>query len=124
DFKGGIALVTDATVAAQPWFGSLKNQFSALSSKFCCLEVAAGEGSKSLEVFSDLCSRLAQERFSRSSTIVAVGGGVVGDLAGYLAASYLRGVKFIQIPTTLLAAVDSSVGGKTGVNLPEGKNLV
>jgi 3-dehydroquinate synthase len=67
---------------------------------------------------------LAQAKISRRGKIVAVGGGVVGDLAGYLAASYLRGISFIQVPTSLLAAVDSSVGGKTGVNLPEGKNLV
>lgn len=124
DFKGGIALVTDSNVVRQPWFSQLQSQLSGLTSKVVCLEVEAGEKAKSLEVFAGLCSRLASERFSRSATIVAVGGGVVGDLAGYLAASYLRGVKFIQIPTTLLAAVDSSVGGKTGVNLPEGKNLV
>jgi 3-dehydroquinate synthase len=124
DFKGGIALVTDTTVSRQPWFSKLLMELSGLSSKVVCLEVEAGEKAKSLSVFSHLCSRLAEERFSRSATVVAVGGGVVGDLAGYLAASYLSGIKFIQIPTTLLAAVDSSVGGKTGVNLPEGKNLV
>jgi 3-dehydroquinate synthase len=124
DFKGPVAVVTDTNVVRQPWFSELKIALSKLVPKFLCLEVDPGENSKSLNVFADLCSRLADQQFSRSTTIIALGGGVVGDLAGYLAASYLRGVKFIQVPTTLLAAVDSSVGGKTGVNLPEGKNLV
>ncbi|HBV31020.1 MAG TPA: 3-dehydroquinate synthase, partial [Verrucomicrobiales bacterium] len=68
--------------------------------------------------------KLARHRLERSSFIVALGGGVVGDMAGFLAASYLRGVGFVQVPTTLLAQVDSSVGGKVGVNLKAGKNLV
>ncbi|MDZ4789327.1 MAG: 3-dehydroquinate synthase [Blastochloris sp.] len=124
DFSGGIALITDTNVAKQDWFVPFKSRLEQLSSKVVCYEVEAGEKAKALPVFTDLCSRLAQDRFPRSATVVAVGGGVVGDLAGYVAASYLRGVAFIQVPTTLLAAVDSSVGGKTGVNLPEGKNLV
>jgi 3-dehydroquinate synthase len=124
DFAGGVALVTDTNISRQTWFSELKKNLSGMTSRFICLEVEAGETAKSLPVFSGLCSRLSQERFSRATTVIALGGGVVGDLAGYLAASYLRGVRFIQIPTTLLAAVDSSVGGKTGVNLPEGKNLV
>lgn len=118
------ALLTDETVCMQPWFSSLQQKCEKAASKFLLLKVPAGESSKSLPKFSELCSTLAAEAFSRRSVIVAVGGGVVGDLAGYLAASYLRGVRFVQIPTTLLAMVDSSVGGKTGVNLPEGKNLV
>lgn len=65
-----------------------------------------------------------EARFSRSDLIIALGGGVIGDLAGFAAASFLRGIKFIQIPTSLLAQVDSSVGGKVAVDLPEGKNLV
>jgi len=69
-------------------------------------------------------SELAALKLPRSGVITAVGGGVVGDLAGFVAATYLRGIAFVQVPTTLLAMVDSSVGGKTGVNLPEGKNLV
>jgi len=119
-----VALVTDETVSAQSWFPPLQQQMQTASAKFTWLTVPAGESSKSLQQFSELCSVMAGEAFSRRSVVVAVGGGVVGDLAGYLAASYLRGVRFIQIPTTLLAMVDSSVGGKTGVNLPEGKNLV
>jgi 3-dehydroquinate synthase len=74
--------------------------------------------------YEKLLSLLAAQRFSRSSYVVALGGGVIGDLAGFVAATYLRGINFVQVPTTLLAMVDSSVGGKTGVNLPEGKNLV
>jgi len=83
-----------------------------------------GEGGKSLENYSLALSYLAKQRVPRSGVIFGIGGGVVGDLAGFVAASYLRGVAFVQVPTTLLAMVDSSVGGKTGVNLPEGKNLV
>jgi 3-dehydroquinate synthase len=88
------------------------------------ITVPQGEPSKSIAQFSRLLSELAQRALGRDSVVLALGGGVCGDLAGYVAASYLRGVDFYQIPTTLLAMVDSSVGGKTGINLPEGKNLV
>ena len=88
------------------------------------LTVPAGEKAKSLPVFQRCCEQLAAYRLERKSFIVALGGGVVGDLAGFLAASYLRGIPFVQVPTTLLAQVDSSVGGKVGVNLRAGKNLV
>ena len=83
----------------------------------------AGEESKNGETFLKLLNALAQAGLSRSDLLVALGGGVVGDLAGFAAACYLRGIRFIQIPTTLLAAVDSSVGGKTAIDLPAGKNL-
>jgi len=86
--------------------------------------VAPGEGSKALGELGPLYSACAAAGLERSSVIVALGGGVVGDLAGFVAATYLRGVAFVQVPTTLLAQVDSSVGGKTGIDLPEGKNLV
>lgn len=86
--------------------------------------IPAGEDSKNTEQYLKVVSTLAKEGFSRSDAIVALGGGVVGDLAGFCASSYLRGIPFVQIPTTLLACVDSSVGGKTAVNLPEGKNLL
>jgi len=88
------------------------------------LTIAPGENMKTLRTAETLLSRLAGHRVPRSGAIVGLGGGVIGDLAGFVAASYLRGVSFVQAPTTLLAMVDSSVGGKTGVNLPEGKNLV
>ena len=83
----------------------------------------AGEESKNGETFLKLLNALAQAGLSRSDLLIALGGGVVGDLAGFAAACYLRGIRFIQIPTTLLAAVDSSVGGKTAIDLPAGKNL-
>lgn len=86
--------------------------------------VPHGEASKSMENFSRLTTHLAEIQFTRADVIFALGGGVVGDLAGFAAACWLRGVRFIQIPTTLLACVDSSVGGKTAVNIPAGKNLV
>lgn len=82
-----------------------------------------GEGSKTLGTYARLLSFLASERLTRTDCIVALGGGVTGDLAGFAAATYLRGVDLVQAPTTLLAAVDASVGGKTAVDLPEGKNL-
>jgi 3-dehydroquinate synthase len=83
-----------------------------------------GESTKSLENAADLLQRIARRKIPRSGIVIALGGGVIGDLAGFVAATYLRGIAFVQVPTTLLAMVDSSVGGKTGVNLPEGKNLV
>ena len=84
----------------------------------------AGEAQKSASTYLELLNCLAENRLNRSDLIVALGGGVVGDLSGFAAATYLRGIRFIQIPTTLLAAVDSSVGGKTAIDLPAGKNLV
>jgi 3-dehydroquinate synthase len=86
--------------------------------------VPAGESSKNLAQAGVLLSRAAAARLDRQAVVVALGGGMVGDLAGLVSALYLRGVRLVQIPTTLLAMVDSSVGGKTAVNLPEGKNLV
>ncbi|MDD5757825.1 MAG: 3-dehydroquinate synthase [Desulfobulbaceae bacterium] len=84
----------------------------------------AGEASKTLATVAGLASRLAQAGLDRKDALIALGGGVTGDITGFLAASYMRGIPFVQIPTTLLAQVDSSVGGKTGVDIPEGKNLV
>ncbi|MBX3144927.1 MAG: 3-dehydroquinate synthase, partial [Trueperaceae bacterium] len=88
------------------------------------MTVPPGEDSKSIAVWGGLLSRMAELALGRDCAVAALGGGVVGDLAGFVAASYLRGVAFYQLPTTLLAMVDSSVGGKTGVDLPQGKNLV
>lgn len=84
----------------------------------------AGEASKNAENYLALLQTLAENNLTRTDLIVALGGGVVGDLAGFAAATYLRGIRFVQVPTTLLAAVDSSVGGKTAIDLPAGKNLV
>jgi 3-dehydroquinate synthase len=88
------------------------------------ISVTPGERSKSLAVACSIYGQLAKHRLERRSFLVALGGGVVGDLAGFVAATYLRGIPFVQVPTSLLAQVDSSVGGKVGVNLPQGKNLV
>lgn len=86
--------------------------------------IAAGEGAKTLANVARLYEAAARRRLDRSAAIVAFGGGVIGDMAGFAAATWLRGIGIVQVPTTLLAQVDSSIGGKTGVNLPSGKNLV
>ncbi len=86
--------------------------------------IPAGETSKTLDQFAAVLDTLASMQARRDAAVIALGGGVVGDLAGFAAASWMRGIRCIQVPTSLLAMVDSSVGGKTGVNLPEGKNLV
>ncbi|MCI0334641.1 MAG: 3-dehydroquinate synthase [Planctomycetes bacterium] len=88
------------------------------------LVIEAGEQSKSSDVAAELWERMLDEGADRKSVVVALGGGVVGDLAGFVAATFGRGLRFVQIPTTLLAQVDSSVGGKVGINLPGGKNMV
>lgn len=115
---GRIAVLTDANVAGR--------QCEALAAMFgeapgCTIE--AGEGAKSIDGLGRVLEFLASHRVDRTGALFAVGGGVVGDLGGFAAASYLRGIDFIQVPTTLLAMVDSSVGGKTGINLAAGKNL-
>lgn len=83
-----------------------------------------GETNKNIESIYNIYSSLAKNELSRKDIIIALGGGVIGDMAGYAAATWMRGIDFVQIPTTLLACVDSSVGGKTGINIKEGKNLV
>ncbi|MGH7941218.1 MAG: 3-dehydroquinate synthase [Limisphaerales bacterium] len=120
---GHCAIITDKNVGkyfAKTAFDSLvRAGFSPV-----LVTVPAGETAKSLRAAASCYDQLSAHRLERSSFIVALGGGVVGDLAGFVAATYLRGIPFIQVPTTLLAQVDSSVGGKTGVNLRAGKNLV
>jgi 3-dehydroquinate synthase len=117
------AIITDRNAGkffARTIFDSLvRKGFSPL-----LITVAAGETAKSLRTVEKCYDQLAAHRLERKSFIIALGGGVVGDLAGFVAATYLRGIPFVQLPTTLLAQVDSSVGGKTGVNLRAGKNLV
>jgi len=117
------AVLSDDRVAglyAKPVLAALRS--SGFEPRLIC--VPPGETSKSLKMVQTACDQLAAHRLERKSFIVALGGGVVGDLAGFLAAIYLRGIPFVQVPTTLLAQVDSSVGGKVGVNLKAGKNLV
>lgn len=118
-----VLLVSDASVA--PLYA--KACATALQKTGCNLTqavVPAGEGSKDGHHLFQLYSAAVNARLDRQSVVLALGGGVVGDLAGFMAASYLRGLKLIQLPTTLLSMVDSAVGGKTGINLPQGKNLV
>ncbi len=118
-----LLLLTDSNV--KPLYGdAVFCSLTAAGYRVMEYVIPAGEESKSTEQYLQVVSTLAKEGFSRSDAIVALGGGVVGDLAGFCASSYLRGIPFVQIPTTLLACVDSSVGGKTAVNLPEGKNLL
>ena len=117
------AVISDANAAprfARKAMGSLK----AAGFDPVLITVPAGEAAKCLKTVQACYDQLAAHRLERKSFIVALGGGVVGDLAGFVAATYLRGVPFVQVPTTLLAQVDSSVGGKVGVNLKAGKNLV
>ncbi len=116
-----VCIVTNETVA--PLY--LETLMTTLSD-FSPLSIVLpdGEKYKTLETVSLIYDRLLEAQFSRSSTLIALGGGVIGDMVGFAAATYQRGVDFIQIPTTLLSQVDSSVGGKTGVNRPLGKNMV
>ncbi|HXT87238.1 MAG TPA: 3-dehydroquinate synthase [Verrucomicrobiae bacterium] len=93
-------------------------------SRECVILFDDREAAKRLSTVEDICRKLVRLRSERNALLVAVGGGVVGDVAGFVAASYLRGVRIVHVPTTLVAQVDSAIGGKTGVNLPEGKNLV
>ena len=87
-------------------------------------EFPAGEWNKTRETWALLCDRMLAAQFGRDAAVIALGGGVVGDVAGFVAATYLRGVPYVQVPTTLLAMIDSSIGGKTGVDVPAGKNLL
>ena len=102
----------------------LASQIYGLTRRLDCLSVPAGESSKSLACYSDLMESILSLGVDRQTVLIALGGGVIGDLVGFAAASLLRGVDFIQIPTSLLAQVDSSVGGKTGINARVGKNLI
>tara|TARA_Y100001934_G_scaffold105781_2_gene130063 strand:+ start:3561 stop:4649 length:1089 start_codon:yes stop_codon:yes gene_type:complete len=117
------AVITDSKVS--PRYGKrVTKSLAQAGFESVLIEVPAGEKSKNMRSMETCFNALAEHRLERGSFIVALGGGVVGDLAGYVAASYLRGIRFVQVPTTLLAQVDSSVGGKTGINLSAGKNLV
>ncbi len=120
---GTIAIVSDSQVA--PLYGArVEDQFRALGLTPFRTTIPAGEASKSIGVVDRLWRWLADHDAGRDTLVVALGGGVVGDVAGFVAATYMRGIRCVQIPTSLLAQVDSSVGGKTGINLPQGKNLV
>lgn len=117
-----VCIVTDDTVDAL-YAEKLCQSLKKAEYPYQKFVIPHGEPSKNTENYIKLLNFLASHHFTRSDVIVALGGGVVGDLAGFAAATYMRGIKFVQLPTTLLAAVDSSVGGKTAVDLETGKNL-
>jgi 3-dehydroquinate synthase len=121
--RGKVAVITNPTVA-QLYLDPIHESLSGAGFDVTPVLVPDGEQHKDLRSLSVIYDRLIAERFERRSCVLALGGGVVGDLAGFAAATFLRGIAYVQVPTTLLAQVDSSVGGKTGVNHQEGKNLV
>jgi 3-dehydroquinate synthase len=116
-------VMADPTVA-DLYLGPLTRGLEARALRVVHLGVPEGEAAKSLQTMSAVQRQLAIQEAHRDDVVVALGGGSVGDLAGFVAATYMRGVPFVQVPTTLTAQVDASIGGKTAVNLPEGKNLV
>jgi 3-dehydroquinate synthase len=118
-----VIIITDANVARHH-LDSLDHAFRQTAIATESIVLPPGEQTKSFAQLEELCSRLLDLKAERSTTLVALGGGVIGDLTGFAASILLRGVDFIQVPTTLLAQVDSSVGGKTGINMPQGKNLI
>jgi 3-dehydroquinate synthase len=123
NFTGKAVIITDSNVGPL-YAGALEKSLANASFKVTVVEVPAGEEQKTLETAGSLYNKLAAAYIERSSLVVALGGGVVGDLAGFVAATYMRGVPFIQVPTTLLAMVDSSVGGKTAVDHGQMKNII
>jgi len=118
-----VAIVTNTTVAPL-YLDKLSQTLQAAGVSVIPIILPDGEAYKNTETLNKIYDALLQNRCERSTTLIALGGGVIGDLTGYAAATYLRGVPFIQIPTTLLSQVDSSVGGKTGINHPLGKNMI
>ena len=120
---GAVAVITDENVAPH-WADKLLEPLSSAGYPTTLITLPVGESHKNLATIARLYDDLVAAGIDRSGVVIALGGGVVGDMAGFAAATYLRGIRFVQIPTTLLAMVDSSVGGKTGVDLPQGKNLV
>ena len=121
--KGKVALISDGNV--MPLYGEeVADVLTYHGYEVSSFEIEAGEESKNLTEYGKILCFLAKEGFTRSDTVLALGGGVVGDLSGFAAATYMRGIHFVNVPTSLLAAIDSSVGGKTAVDLPQGKNLV
>lgn len=121
-----ILIVTDTNVASL-YLDRVKQILNSGNSsanyEVSSVEIIQGEDSKSIAMYGEILEKAAEFKLTRSDIIVTLGGGVVGDLAGFTAGTYLRGIDYYQVPTTLLACVDSSVGGKTGINLSQGKNL-
>jgi shikimate kinase / 3-dehydroquinate synthase len=121
--RAACAVVTDENVA-RLHLPALERALDEASIRHTRVIVPPGEASKSFEVYAQVCNALIGAKLERGDLVIALGGGVVGDLAGFAAATVRRGMRFVQVPTTLLAEVDSSVGGKTGINSPHGKNLI
>src|SRR5215212_2153376 len=117
------AIVTDETVARHH-LAAAEAALAGAGIASTSVKVPAGESSKSFRYFEQVCDALIAAKVERDDVVVALGGGVVGDLGGFAAAVVRRGVDYVQVPTTLLAQVDSSIGGKTAINLRHGKNLV
>jgi len=117
-----MAVVTDSVVGPL-YLEAVKTSLEEAGYPVSAYPFPAGEGSKNLSTLSEILEFLARERLTRTDCLIALGGGVAGDMAGFAAAVYLRGIRYVQMPTTLLAAVDSSVGGKTAIDLAAGKNL-
>lgn len=117
------AIVTDSNVE-KLYAGDLAREFNNNNLENKTISFPAGEQNKNREVKSWIEDQMLESKFGRDSAVIAIGGGVVGDIAGYVAASYTRGLSYVQIPTTLVACVDSSIGGKTAVDTPHGKNLI
>jgi 3-dehydroquinate synthase len=118
-----VMVVADSAVAGR-WGRNLAAGLGKAGFEASLTVIPSGERSKTLAQAGRLYRLLARGRFERKSILIALGGGVVGDLTGFVAATFLRGIRFVQVPTTLLAQVDAAIGGKTGVDVPEGKNLV
>ncbi len=117
------AIVTDSNVALL-FAGRAKRSLTSAGFKPTLITIPAGEKSKTLKQAGAICERMTTAGFDRQSFVIGLGGGVIGDISGFIAAIYHRGIPHVQIPTTLLAMVDSSIGGKTGVNTADGKNLL
>jgi len=118
-----IAVISDNNV--WPLWGScVENSLKAVGFEVIHFVFPAGESSKNTATYLEILNFLAENQITRADAVLALGGGVTGDMSGFAAATYLRGIRYIQVPTTLLAMVDSSVGGKTAIDLPAGKNLV
>lgn len=117
------AILTDATVARH-WLDAAHASLKEADVPYLDIVVGEGEASKTYAVFETVCEALIAGRIERGDLLIALGGGVIGDLGGFAASVLRRGIDFVQVPTTLLAQVDSSVGGKTGINSPQGKNLI
>ena len=120
--KKDVAVITNKTVG--PLYNDVLKKSLSCAKKVISLELDDGEKYKDYDSLNKIYATLLDNKFGRDSLLIALGGGVVGDITGYAAATYMRGIDFIQVPTTLLSQVDSSVGGKTGINHPLGKNMI